>query len=85
MGLKLKPEKCNILQKEVIFLGNVVTDKGVKPSSINITKIVKWPRPKTAKQVRPFVTISSYYRRYVKDFASIVCPMVDLMKKVLVD
>ena len=31
-GLKLKPEKCNILQKEVIFLGNVVTDKGVKPS-----------------------------------------------------
>ena len=80
-GLKLKPEKCNMLQKEVIFLGNVVTDKGVKPSPINITKIVEWPRPKTAKQVRQFVAMGSYYRRYVKDFASIVRPMVNLTKK----
>ena len=80
-GLKLKPEKCNMLQKEVIFLGNVVTDKGVKPSPINITKIVEWPRSKTAKQVRQLVAMGSYYRRYVKDFASIVRPMVDLTKK----
>ena len=76
-GLKLKPEKCNMLQKDVIFLGNVVTDRVVRPSPINITKIVEWPRPKTAKQVRQFVAMGSYYRRYVKDFASIVRPMVN--------
>ena len=80
-GLKLKPEKCNMLKEEVIFLGNVVTGKGVKPSPIYITKIVEWTRPKTAKQVRQFIATGSYYRRYVKDFAHIVRPMVDLTKK----
>ena len=80
-GLKLKPEKCRMLQKEVVFLGHVVSGKGVQPSPTNISKIISWPRPKTAKQVKQFVAMGSYYRRYVKDFASMVRPMVDLTKK----
>ena len=80
-GLKLKPEKCRMLQKEVVFLGHVVSGKGVQPSPTNISKIISWPRPKTAKQVKQFVAMGSYYRRYVKDFASMVKPMVDLTKK----
>ncbi|MCG8046377.1 MAG: RNase H-like domain-containing protein, partial [Candidatus Thiodiazotropha endolucinida] len=80
-GLKLKPEKCHMLQKEVTFLGHVVTSEGVKPNPINIAKIMDWPKPKTAKQIKQFVALGSYYRRYVKDFASLVRPMVDLTKK----
>ena len=48
----------------------------------NIAKIMSWPKPKTAKQVKQLVAMGSYYRRYVRDFASLVRPMVELTKKV---
>ena len=80
-GLKLKPQKCCMLQNEVVFLGHVVTASGVKPNPINVSKILDWPQPKTAKQIKQFVAMGSYYRRYIKDFATIVRPMVELTKK----
>ena len=80
-GLKLRPDKSHLLQKEVLFLGHVVSGEGVKPSPVNIAKIVDWPKPKTAKQVRQFVAMGSYYRRYIKGFAAMVRPMVELTKK----
>ncbi|MCG8045622.1 MAG: RNase H-like domain-containing protein, partial [Candidatus Thiodiazotropha endolucinida] len=70
-----------MLQEEVVFLGHTVSGKGVKPSPTNIAKIMSWPVPKTAKQVKQLVAMGSYYRRYVKDFASMVRPMVELTKK----
>ena len=80
-GLKLKPQKCEMLQTEVVFLGHVVSCDGVKPNPVNIAKIVGWPRPKTPRQVKQLVAMGSYYRRYVKNFATIVRPMVELTKK----
>ena len=80
-GLKLKPEKTEMLQKEVVFLGHVVSGEGVRPNPTNIEKIMSWPKPKNAKQVKQLVAMGSYYRRYVKDFASMVRPMIDLTKK----
>ena len=80
-GLKLKPEKCQMLQEEVTFLGHVVSEKGVQPNPTNVAKIMEWPVPKTPKQVRQFVAMGSYYRRFIKDFAKLVRPMVDLTKK----
>ena len=80
-GLKLKADKSHLLQEEVVFLGHVVSGAGVKPNPTNIAKIVDWPKPKTAKQIRQLVAMGSYYRRYIKGFASMVRPMVDLTKK----
>ena len=80
-GLKLKPEKCLMLQKEVVFLGHVVSGGGVKPSPTNIMKIASWPVPKTPRQVKQLVAMGSYYRRYVRNFASMVRPMVELTRK----
>ena len=80
-GLKLKPDKCNMLQTKVVFLGHVVTAQGIRPNPTNIAKIVEWPRPKTAKQIKQLVAMGSYYRKYVKYFATIVRPMVELTKK----
>ena len=80
-GLKLKASKSYLLQKEVIFLGHVVSGEGIKPSPTNVTKVVDWSTPKTAKQVKQFVAMASYYRRYVRNFASTARPMVDLTKK----
>ena len=58
-GLKLKPEKCLMLQKEVIFLGHVVSGEGVKTSLTNITKIMSWPKPQTAKQIKQLASVPS--------------------------
>ena len=80
-GLKLKPEKTEMLQKVVVFLGHVVSGKGVRPNPTNIEKITSWPKPKYAKQVKQLVAMGSYYRRYVRDFVSMVRPMIDLTKK----
>ncbi|MCW4336191.1 MAG: RNase H-like domain-containing protein [Candidatus Thiodiazotropha endolucinida] len=80
-GLKLKPDKCDMLQPEVVFLGHVVTAEGIKPNATNISKILEWPRPTTPRQVKQLVAMGSYYRRYVENFATIVRPMVDLTKK----
>ena len=79
-GLKLKPDKSNMFQISVVFLGHVVSSERVKPISVNILKVVDWPKPKSAKQIRQFVALGSYYR-FVKDFASMVRPMVELTKK----
>ena len=62
-GLKLKPEKCSMLQQEVVYLGNVVSGDGVKPIPTNIAKIMSRPKPRTAEQMKQFVTMGSYYRK----------------------
>ena len=80
-GLKLKPAKSHMLQKEVVFLGHVVSGEGVRPSPTNIAKILCWPKPRSPRQIKQFVAMGSYYRRYIKNFASMVRPMVELTKK----
>ena len=80
-GLKLKPDKCHMLQTEVVFLGHVVSKEGFRPNPVNTSKITEWPRPVNSKQVKQFVATGSFYRRFVKDFAKIARPLIDLTKK----
>ena len=80
-GLKLKPEKCHMLRTKVVFLGHVVSKDGVLPDPTNVMKIADWPRPTTQKQVKQFVATGSFYRRFVRDFAKIVRPLINLTKK----
>lgn len=80
-GLKLRPDKCNMLQTEVVFLGHIVSQSGISPDPANIMKIAEWPRPVNAKQAKQFVATGSYYRRFVRDYAKIARPLIDLTKK----
>jgi hypothetical protein len=59
----------------------VVSSKGVLPDPSNVLKIAKWSRPNNAKQVKQCVATGLYYRRFVKDFAKIARPLIDLTKK----
>ena len=79
-GLKLKPDKCRLLQPEVVFLGHVVSGDGVRPDPTNVDKVINWPQPETSKQVKQFVATASYYRRFVRDFAKIARPLIELTK-----
>ena len=80
-GLKLKPNKCQFLQSKVTFLGHVVSSAGVEPNPDNLKKIEDWPRPKSVTQIRQFIGLASYYRRFIKSFSEICAPMVKLTKK----
>ena len=80
-GLKLKPEKCDLLCEEVRFLGHVINENGVMPDPTNISKIMDCPPPKTVSEVRQFLGMGSYYRRFIQNFSEIVKQMVHLTKK----
>lgn len=80
-GLKLKPEKCNLFQDEVVFLGHRVTKEGVLPDKQNVEKILNWARPNNVTEVRQFLGTASYYRRFIKGFSAIAKPLTELTQK----
>ena len=80
-GLKLKPSKCKFMKQQVGFLGHVLSEQGILPNPENIRKIIEWEPPKDVRQVRSFLGLGNYYRRFVKDYSKIVKPLTDLTKK----
>jgi len=80
-GLKLKPEKCSLFQKSVSFLGHMISDKGIGTDPKKIAAVSEWPTPLSVKDVRSFVGMASYYRRFVKDFAKIASPLIEIARK----
>jgi len=80
-GLKLKLKKCQFLKKETNYLGFKITDEGIKPETEKVDTIRSLPPPVTVKEVRSFVGMLSYYRRFVPNFSTIAIPLVELTKK----
>ena len=80
-GLKLKPSKCHFGQKQVNYLGHVITRDGIQPDPEKIKVVQEYPVPRTVKDVRAFMGLTNYYRKFVKDFAHIASPLHDLTKK----
>jgi len=80
-GLKLKPSKCHLLVKAVTFLGHTVSGGTIGVDYEKIRQVVEWPVPRTLKEVRGFVGLCSYYRRFVKDFGKIAAPLNALSEK----
>jgi len=80
-NLKLKPSKCKIAQPRTINLGHEVSKDGIRPDPENIAKVVNWPVPRKEKDVRSFLGLASFYRRYVQNFAQIATPLNRLLEK----
>ena len=81
MNLKLKPSKCALMQRKVTFLGHVVSGEGVATDPEKIKLISEWPEPTNIRQLRGFLGLSGYYRRFVKDYSHIANPLNKLLKK----
>ena len=82
-GLKLKPKKCHFGQKSVKFLGHVISKDGVQRDPDKIKAIKEYPVPRRVKDVRAFLGLANYYRKFVRDFSKIAGPLHDLTKKAL--
>ena len=80
-GLKLKPAKCDFCSLQVEFLGHIVSTDGVRTEPSKTEKVAQWPVPKTRKEVQQFLGLANYYRRFVKDFATIAKPLHRLTEK----
>jgi len=76
-NLTLRPSKCVIGETTVSFLGHSFTEGAMKPRPKTVEKILKVPSPRTIKQLRAFLRLSSFYRKYVPDFAVIAAPSTD--------
>ena len=65
----------------VVFLGFVVSSKGVQVDEEKVKAIQEWPTPKSETEVRSFRGLASFYRRFVKDFSTLVAPLNEVIKK----
>jgi hypothetical protein len=80
-NLKLQPDKCEILRKEVTFLGHKISEHGVEPDARKIESVKNFPTPNTAKQLKRFLGLAMYYRKFVPQFSKIAAPLHKLLKK----
>lgn len=81
VNLRLNPQKCEFLKKEIVYLGHVVTPEGVKPDPGKVKALTNYPVPKSIDEVKRFVAFSNYYRRFIPHFGEIVIPLNKLCKK----
>lgn len=80
-SLWLNLEKCQFVRSELKYLGYVVDNTGLHVDPDKIQVIVNFPRPKKPKQIRQFLGMASWYRRFIPDFATIMAPLNALIRK----
>ena len=68
-------KKCHLFQKKVLYLRQIVSEKGIETDPEKVKKVQNWPIPSTVKEVRSFLGLCNYYRRFMKDFAKIASPL----------
>ena len=79
--LYAKLSKCDFWLKEVSFLGHIVSAEGIRVDLTKIEAVVNWKPPRSVTEVRIFLCLAEYYRRFVKGFSVIASPLTKLLRK----
>ena len=80
-SLFAKMSKCEFGMKEILYHGKIIGKEGVKVHMEKIRAISEWPSPKNVTELRGFIGICTYYRKFVKGFSKLTSPLTDLNKK----
>ena len=80
-NLKLKPLKYHFLRHSIEYLGHVFTPQGLQPNSKQVAAVQDFPVPENASQMRQFIGLTSYYRRFINKFAGTTAPFHGLTRK----
>uniref|UniRef100_A0A3B1KBC2 Gypsy retrotransposon integrase-like protein 1 n=1 Tax=Astyanax mexicanus TaxID=7994 RepID=A0A3B1KBC2_ASTMX len=78
-GLKLRSDKCKLFRRQVKFLGHVVNKQGVHPDPEKVAAVQEWATPTTIREVRAFLGLAGYYRRFIDGFAKLARPLNSLL------
>jgi hypothetical protein len=79
--LRIQPAKCEFFRTHGAFLGHVLSEEGVSQQPSKLEAIKNWPELTDLKAVRAFVSLCSYYRKFIQNFAGLAQPLTDLMRK----
>ena len=81
LDLFLRPEKCSFNKTEVEYLGLIISEGELCMDLVKLTAVKQWPRPKTVKDIQKFLGFCNFYRRFVKAYSELACPLFNLTKK----
>lgn len=79
--LMLNPKKCQLFQNKVNYLGHIVSKEGVAVDEEKVASIKQWPQPTDKHQIRSFLGLCTYYRRFIRKFADIAKPLTRLTEE----
>jgi len=79
--LYVKLEKCIWKVRKIRFLGVVIGPNGIEIEKEKVDGVLSWPEPKNVKDVRKFLSLINYYRRFIKNFAQVARPINTLTQK----
>jgi hypothetical protein len=79
--LYAKLSKCDFWLKEIKFLGHTISQEDIAVDLDKVQEVMNWKPPTTVRQIRSFLGLTGYYRRFILDFSRIAKPMTKLLKK----